>query len=64
MKLFFTIVYKRIITLTMIIQDHPLVEYPLQKTVLLHLTVMEFYKTKIAFLAIISNWLYLLDMDE
>ena len=34
MKLFFTIVYKRIITLTMIIQDHPLVEYPLSFTII------------------------------
>ena len=29
MKLFFAIVYIRIITLTMIFDDHPLVEYPL-----------------------------------
>ena len=29
MKLFFAIVYIRIITLTMIFHDHPLVEYPL-----------------------------------
>ena len=28
-KLFFTIVYIRIITLTLIFHDHPLVEYPL-----------------------------------
>ena len=28
MKLFFTIVYLRIITLTLIFHDHPLVEYP------------------------------------
>ena len=31
MKLFFAIVYIRIITLTMIFDDHPLVEYPLFK---------------------------------
>ena len=29
MQLFFTIVYTRIITLTWIVHDHPLVEYPL-----------------------------------
>ena len=29
MQLFFTIVYIRIITLTRIFHDHPLVEYPL-----------------------------------
>ena len=32
-KLFFTIVYLRIITLTLIFHDHPLVEYPLSLTI-------------------------------
>ena len=31
MKLFLAIVYIRIITLTMIFNDHPLVEYPLSQ---------------------------------
>ena len=49
MKLFLSVVYIRIITLTMIFNDHPLVEYPLSLNSNLGMTrnkVTKLYTTK------------------
>ena len=43
-KLFFTIVYIRIITLTLIFHDHPLVEYPLCKSTFSQSSILSKHK--------------------